>query len=156
MKKLFVISLMIILLSAACSKQNKTEKSVHKISHLTAETFKKKIFNYEESKEWKFEGKLPAIVDFYADWCAPCKIVAPIFEELSKEYEGKIDIYKIDTDSEKKLASIFQIRSIPSILFIPLDGKPTMTQGARSKEEFKKIIEENLLNSKEFSTQNID
>jgi thioredoxin len=115
------------------------------MEHLTLDSFKEKIFNFENSQEWKFEGELPALIDFYADWCGPCKMVAPILEELSKEYEGKIDIYKIDTESEQELAALFGIRSIPSLLFIPKDDKPQMAQGALPKDALKDAIENLLL-----------
>ena len=115
--------------------------------HLTQETFKEKVFNYEKSKDWKFEGDKPAIIDFYADWCAPCKMVAPILEELSTEYEGKLDIYKVNTEDQQELAAAFGIRSIPSLLFIPKEGQPQMAMGALPKETFKKTIE-NVLNVK--------
>lgn len=125
--------------------QNKGNK---KMEHLTAETFKTKVFNYEVNKEWKFEGEIPCIVDFYADWCGPCKMVAPILEELSMEYDGRINIYKVDTDKEQELSAVFGIRSIPSILFVPMNGQPQMSMGAMSKEAFKDAIEKILLNSK--------
>jgi thioredoxin 1 len=115
------------------------------MEHLTKETFLEKVFNYEQNKEWKFEGKLPALIDFYADWCAPCKMIAPILEELSKEYQGKINIYKIDTEAEQELAGAFGIRSIPSLLFIPMDEQPQMAQGALPKDSLKKAINEILL-----------
>ncbi|MEA2104137.1 MAG: thioredoxin domain-containing protein [Candidatus Cloacimonadota bacterium] len=115
------------------------------MEHLTKETFKTKIFNYEKNKEWKFAGELPAIIDFYADWCAPCKMVSPILEELSQKYDGIIDIYEIDTGAEQELAAIFQIQSIPSILFIPKDGQPKMSLGALPKGHFEKIIQAELL-----------
>ena len=115
------------------------------MEHLTLDTFKQKVFNFENSKEWKFEGELPAVIDFYADWCGPCKMVAPILEDLSKDYEGKVDIYKVDTESEQELASLFGIRSIPSILFIPKDEKPQMAQGALPKDALKDAIENLLL-----------
>ncbi|HPW27092.1 MAG TPA: thioredoxin domain-containing protein, partial [Tenuifilaceae bacterium] len=99
------------------------------IEHLTAETFKQKVFDYEKNTEWKYEGNRPAIVDFYADWCGPCKMVAPILEELSKEYDGKLNIYKVDTEAEQELAGVFGIRSIPSLLFIPLNDQPQMAMG---------------------------
>ena len=111
---------------------------------LTKETFLEKVFNYEENKDWKFEGKLPAIIDFYADWCGPCKMIAPILEELSSEYEGKINIYKIDTEAEQELAAAFAIRSIPSLLFIPKDEAPQMANGALPKQELEKIIKDVL------------
>ena len=109
------------------------------------EDFKEKVFNYEESQEWKYAGKLPAIIDFYADWCGPCRSIAPALEELSEEYAGKIHIYKVDTDKETELAGIFGIQSIPSILFIPMEGQPMMQRGAIPKNTFKEVIEERLL-----------
>ena len=118
------------------------------MEHLTKETFLKKVFNFEENKEWKFEGDLPCIIDFYADWCQPCKIVAPILEELEKEYEGKINIYKIDTESEQELAAAFGIRSIPSMLFCPKEGQPQMAQGALPKETLIQAIDDVLLGKK--------
>ncbi len=118
------------------------------MEHLTKQTFIDKVFNYEVNKDWKFEGELPCIIDFYADWCQPCKMVAPILEELSKEYEGKINIYKIDTEAEQELAGAFSIRSIPSILFCPKDGAPKMSMGALPKDSFKQMIEEVLLENK--------
>jgi thioredoxin len=118
------------------------------LEHLTKQTFLNKIFNYEVNKEWKFEGDLPALIDFYADWCGPCKMVGPILEELSIEYEGKINIYKIDTDAEQELASVFNIRSIPSMLFIPIKGQPQMAVGALPKDALKNAIAEVLLQIK--------
>ena len=112
--------------------------------HLTTEEFKQKVFDWEANSEWKYEGGLPAIVDFYADWCGPCKMVAPILEELSAEYDGKIHIYKVDTDKEQELAMAFGIQSIPSILFIPMDEKPQMAAGALPKEQLQQVIKEVL------------
>jgi thioredoxin len=112
--------------------------------HLTKETFISKVFNYETNKEWKFEGEKPCIIDFYADWCGPCKMVAPILEELAKEYDGKLNIYKIDTESEIELASAFGIRSIPSLLFVPKDGQPQMAMGALPKETLEKAFKDVL------------
>lgn len=114
------------------------------MEHLTLETFKEKIFDYEKNKEWKFEGDKPAIIDFYANWCAPCKMVAPILEELAQEYDGKLDIYKINTEEQQELAGMFGIQSIPSILFVPKDAQPQMAMGALPKETFKKTIEDVL------------
>ena len=111
---------------------------------LTKQTFQAKIFNYEQNKEWKFEGNLPAIVDFWAEWCAPCRMVAPVLEELSKEYEGKINIYKVNTEHEQELAASFGIQSIPSLLFIPVDEQPQMAAGALPKDALVKIIDEVL------------
>lgn len=117
------------------------------IEHLTKETFLEKVFNFEQHQEWKFEGELPCLIDFYADWCQPCKMVAPILEELSKEYEGKINIYKIDTEDQQELAGAFGIRSIPSLLFVPMAGQPQMAMGALPKNSFKEAIESILLGS---------
>ena len=115
-----------------------------KLEHLTSETFKQKIFNYENNKEWKFEGTTPAIIDFYADWCQPCRIVAPILEELKEEYGDKLDIFKVNTEEQRELSSIFGIQSIPSLLFIPTEGQPQMAMGALPKETFKQAISEVL------------
>ena len=112
---------------------------------LTKETFREKIFDFEKNKDWKFEGELPAIIDFYADWCGPCRVVAPVLEELSKEYAGKLNIYKVDTDKEQELAAMFGIRSIPSILFVPKEGQPQMAMGALPKDALKDAISSVLL-----------
>ena len=116
---------------------------------LTTEDFKKNIFDYSTNKEWKYAGKLPAIIDFYADWCGPCRMVAPVLEELSREYEGRVLIYKVDTDKEEELSAVFNIRSIPTFLFIPLSGQPVMQPGAFPKSMFEKVIEEHLLVSQQ-------
>ena len=112
--------------------------------HLTAETFKQKVFNYETGKDWKYEGELPCIVDFYADWCGPCKMVAPILEELSDEYAGKMNVYKVNTEEEQELAAVFGIQSIPSLLFVPKEGQPQMAMGALAKDTFIKAFKEVL------------
>ncbi len=112
--------------------------------HLTQETFKEKVFDYEKNKDWKFEGDKPAIIDFYANWCGPCKMVAPVLEELAEEYDGKLDIYKVDTEVQQDLAAAFGIRSIPSLLFIPKEGQPQMAMGALPKEHFKNTIQDFL------------
>lgn len=110
------------------------------VEHLTLDTFKEKIFDFETSKEWKYKGENPCIIDFYADWCQPCKMVAPIMEQLKTEYADKVEIYKIDTEDQQQLAAMFGIRSIPSILFVPVDGQPQMAMGALPKDSFKQII----------------
>ena len=112
---------------------------------LTTQKFKDEVFDYTTSKEWDFKGDKPALIDFYADWCGPCKMVAPILEELSEEYEGKLNIYKVDTEAEQELASVFQIRSIPSMLFIPVGKQPMMQAGALPKGALKEAIEGELL-----------
>ena len=118
-------------------KNNMTE-------HLTKDTFLKKIFNYEINKEWKFEGNKPCIIDFYADWCGPCKMVAPVLEELAMDFDGKVDVYKVNTEEEQELASAFGIKSIPSFLFIPSEGQPQMAMGALPKETFVKAFKDVL------------
>ena len=112
---------------------------------LTLQTFKENVFDYENEKEWKYRGTLPAIVDFYADWCGPCKMVAPILERLSKKYEGKLKIYKVDTEAEPELSGMFGIQSIPTILFIPMNGQPQAAMGALPEKEFERVISELLL-----------
>jgi thioredoxin 1 len=113
--------------------------------HLDKQTFLEKVFNYEQNKEWKFEGELPALVDFWAPWCGPCRMVGPVLEELSEEYKDKINIYKVNTDEEQELGSVFGIRSIPSLLFIPKEGQPKMAVGALPKQSLIEAIEKELL-----------
>ncbi|MBI1932437.1 MAG: thioredoxin [Ignavibacteriales bacterium] len=115
--------------------------------HLTKQTFLDKVFNYEQNKEWNYAGELPCIIDFYADWCGPCKMVAPILEELGKEYAGQINIYKVDTEAEQELAAVFGIRSIPSLLFCPKNERPQMAQGALPKPSLIEAINGVLLKS---------
>lgn len=113
--------------------------------HLTKQTFLEKVFNYEVNKEWKFEGDLPCVIDFWAPWCGPCKVVGPVIDELSTEYDGKVNFYKVNTDEEQELVAAFGIRSIPSLLFVPKEGQPKMAVGALPKESLKQAIEEELL-----------
>jgi thioredoxin 1 len=121
------------------------ETVTNSVVHLTAKDFREKVFNYEAGTQWKYEGSLPAIVDFYADWCMPCKMVAPVLEELADEYAGKIVVYKINTEEEQELASLFGIQSIPTLLFIPKDGQPQSAMGALPKNTFEKVIKNVLL-----------
>jgi thioredoxin 1 len=114
------------------------------LEHLTKETFKQKVFNWEVNKEWKYEGLKPCLIDFYANWCGPCKMVAPVLEELQKEYGDNLVIYKVNTDEERELSSVFGIQSIPSLLFVPQDGQPQMAMGALPKATFEKAIEDVL------------
>ncbi len=116
---------------------------------LTKQTFIEKVFDFEQNKEWKFAGDKPCIIDFYADWCGPCKMLSPVLEELSKEYDGKVDFYKIDTEVEQELSAVFGIRSIPSMLFCPIGGEqPQMAAGALPKPSIVELINDVLLNPK--------
>jgi len=116
--------------------------------NLTLETFKEKIHDFEKNEEWVFNGDKPCVIDFYADWCGPCKMLSPILEELSNEYDN-INIYKIDTEKEAELSAIFGIMSIPTMLFIPMDQKPMMLKGALPKSELIKIFDKILLKKNE-------
>lgn len=113
--------------------------------HITKKMFLEKIFNYETNKDWKFEGEIPAVVDFWAPWCGPCRMVGPIIDELSEEYKGKVNFFKVNTDEEQELGAVFGIRSIPSLLFVPKEGQPKLVVGALPKESIKKAIEKELL-----------
>ncbi len=115
---------------------------------LSKEDFLDKVFNYEKNQEWKYEGDLPAVIDFYADWCGPCKMIAPIIEKLSEEYRDRVHFYKVDTEAEQELAMAFGIQSIPSLLFIPMEGKPQMAAGALPKKTIQEIIDSELLKQK--------
>ena len=114
------------------------------LEHLTKETFKEKVFNFEQNKDWKYEGDAPCLIDFYADWCGPCKMVAPVLEELQKEYGEAITIYKVDTEDQRELSAMFGIQSIPSLLFVPKDSQPQMAQGALPKATLEQAISEVL------------
>jgi thioredoxin 1 len=113
--------------------------------HLSLETFKERVFDYENEKEWKYRGELPAIIDFYADWCSPCKMVAPILDKLSKKYDGKLHVYKVNTEQEQELAGMFGVQSIPTLLFIPKDGQPRVSMGAMPEKEFERLISDILM-----------
>lgn len=150
-----IIAVMAIFITTSCSfarseKENnlettKTETKMKTI-HLTKEEFLTKVFNYETSTEWKYLGDKPALIDFYASWCGPCKALAPVLEELAAEYGDQIYIYKINTEEEQELAAAFNIRSIPTLLFIPLEGQPQMSMGAMPKNSLKEAIDKVLLN----------
>jgi thioredoxin len=114
---------------------------------LNKESFLEKIFNYETNTDWKYAGEIPALIDFWAPWCGPCQAISPVMEELSEEYIGRVDFYKINTDEQEELSGVFGIKSIPSLLFIPLEGMPKMAIGALPKEELKQAIEDELLGS---------
>ena len=122
------------------------EKKETKVQHLTYKEFLKKVWDFEKDPTtFVYKGKLPAIVDFYADWCGPCRRVAPIMEKLAEEYDGKLLIYKVNTQYETELAKAFQIRSIPTVLFIPVEGQPMMQVGAMPEEGYRKVVVEQLL-----------
>ena len=148
----FKIMLMFLIMQLpvmeAASQEMTTKEGKTKMTtiNLTKEDFLNKVMDYEKNPtEWKYKGDKPAIIDFYASWCGPCKMLAPVLEELAKEYEGQIYIYKVDTEAEEELSRAFGIRSIPTILFVPMNGQPMMTQGALPKAELDKIIKERLL-----------
>ncbi|MFI3281300.1 MAG: thioredoxin [Rikenellaceae bacterium] len=144
-KVILLTALASLLLIVPLRAKDKNEKKMITI-HLTTEQFLEKVYNFEANPDTlKYEGDKPALVDFYASWCGPCKAIAPVLEELAAEYEGQIYIYKINTEEERDLAQAFNIRSIPTLLFIPMEGKPTMAQGALPKAELKKNIDELLL-----------
>lgn len=146
----FALSVTAITLGAcgACASngENKTKQDGNmKTIELNMETFNKKVADIENSEEFKYIGDKPAIIDFYATWCGPCKTVAPILEELAEEYKDQIVIYKVDVDKEGELAQAFGIRSMPTFIFIPMDGEPQMAMGAMPKTEFEKAIKSVLL-----------
>ncbi|MBQ6770265.1 MAG: thioredoxin [Bacteroidales bacterium] len=144
MKKTILIAMAIIATSIAANAQE--EKKESKVIHLTYKEFLKKVWDFEKDPNtFNYKGKLPAVIDFYADWCGPCRRVAPIMERMAEEYDGKLLVYKINTDQEKGLSSAFQIRSIPTVLFIPMEGQPMMQVGAMQEAEYKKVVEEQLL-----------
>ena len=120
------------------------EKEKNSIVYLDAANFKEKVFNYETDKEWNYKGKVPAILDFYADWCGPCKQLSPVLVQIQKEYAGKIQIYKINTDKHKELAATFGIRSLPTIVFVPMEGEPQAAMGFRPKNDLETMIAEIL------------
>ena len=144
MKKSILIAMAVMVFGLTVNAQE--EKKESKVQHLTYKEFLKKIWDFEKSPNtFVYKGKLPAIVDFYADWCGPCRRVAPIMEKLAEEYDGKLLIYKVNTQNESGLASAFQIRSIPTVLFIPMEGQPMMQVGALPEEGYRQVIEQHLV-----------
>ncbi|MGQ7870029.1 thioredoxin domain-containing protein [Sunxiuqinia sp. sy24] len=161
MKKLLVIIALAAVTATGCATgngktsdplQNNPSATIAQDGHqggtslISKEQFLKQIWNYEQSPdEWKFLGDKPVIIDFYADWCGPCRIASPILEEVSNEFAGKVNVYKIDTQKERELAGVFGIQSIPAFLYIPVEGKPVMMAGiGRSNEETKKMFIDNI------------
>jgi thioredoxin len=156
MKKIIFAAALLAFTLSACAgspNENKTNtnnqpKEIKKMGtiHLTKAEFLSKVMNYETNPtEWKYLGDKPCIIDFYASWCGPCKTIAPILEDLANEYQGQIYIYKINTEEEQELAEAFGIRSIPTLLFCPMNGAPQMAQGAMPKDSFKQAINDVLL-----------
>jgi len=138
-----IASLGMMLTTPSCNAGEKPKAATNSpagVIHLTSAEFKEKVFDYSTQKEWKYKGNVPAIIDFYADWCGPCRMVSPILEEIQKEYGGKIQVYKINTDKEREVASAFGIQSLPTLIFIPVEGKPQGVLGAQPKEELNKMI----------------
>lgn len=142
MKKTIIFSFLLLIAGTTLLAQDKDTK----IQHIDYEGFIKNIWDFEKnSNEFVFKGKTAAIVDFYADWCGPCRRVTPIMEKLAKEYDGRLAIYKVNVDQAKDLAAVFQVSSIPTVLFIPKEGKPMMQVGALTEAGYRKVIEEQLL-----------
>lgn len=147
--KIAVIAfLWIAILTTDCNAGDPKSASKGDIIHLTNATFKAQIFDYEKNNQWKYLGSKPAIIDFYADWCGPCRMMAPILEQVAKEYKGQIIVYKVNTDVERELSSKLGITSLPTLVFIPVEGQPQATMGAIPKETLVKIINEVLLKKK--------
>ncbi|WP_430809425.1 MULTISPECIES: thioredoxin [unclassified Carboxylicivirga] len=150
MKKLLLLIGGTLLLTAvgfqteASSMSDEKVKEENAVIYLNADTFKEKVFNYESGSEWDYKGDVPAILDFYADWCGPCKMLSPVLDKIQKEYNGKVQIYKIDTDRQKELAATFGIRSLPTIVFVPLKGEPQAAMGFRSQSDLETMISEIL------------
>lgn len=135
MKKTIILSLFLLFAGATVLAQES------KVQHIDYKGFLNKVWNFEKSpKEFVYEGKLPAIIDFYADWCGPCRKTAPVLEKLANDYDGKLLIYKINVDQERDLAAVFRVSSIPALLFIPMEGQPLMQVGAMNEAQFKDII----------------
>lgn len=149
MKKILLSFITFFFITAVYAGSLTSDATETNVKHLSKKEFLEKIYNYEKNPDkWVYEGDKPAIVDFYATWCGPCKVVAPILEELANEYAGKIVIYKIDTDKERELSAAFGIQSIPTLLFIPMKGDPQVAEGALPKESLKRAIDEFLLGNK--------
>jgi thioredoxin len=144
MKKAILIALVVIATAMTVNAQEKKTES--NVKQLTYREFIKNVWDFERDPyAFNYKGKLPAVIDFYADWCGPCRRVAPIMEKLAEEYDGKLIIYKVNTQYETELAKAFQIRSIPTVLFIPVEGQPMMQVGAMPEEGYRKVVVEQLL-----------
>ena len=144
MKKSILIAITILAFGfTATAQENKTES---KVKHLTYNEFKKLVWDFEKDPNtFVYKGKLPAVIDFYADWCGPCRRVAPIMERMAEDYEGRLLVYKINVDQEKQLAAACQVKSIPMVLFIPTEGLPYKQVGAMQEQGYRDVVEEHLL-----------
>ena len=124
--------------------ETQNNNTLNIIEHLTNETFREKVFDYTRNTEWSYKGNLPCLIDFYADWCKPCRSISQMLEELAGEYKGKLYIYKVDTEQEIELAALFRVQSIPTLLFVPVADQPKMALGALPRESFVKAFKEVL------------
>lgn len=138
-----ILTLLFATVLMSCGQQKSETSSV--VVHLSNDQFKQLVFDYEKNNEWKYQGTKPCIIDFYADWCGPCRMMSPRLEEVAKEYSGKLIVYKVNTDKERELAAALGIQSLPTLLFIPQNGKPQGSLGAIPKEKLVKAINEVLL-----------
>lgn len=152
MKKLWTLVLVAALCSASCTAGNRKEspaaqsdQTEGKVIKMDKAMFLTHVFNYEKEEEWKYLGDKPAIIDLYADWCGPCRQIAPIMDKLAKEYAGKIVIYKVNVDRERELSAFFSVKSIPLFVLIPKEGAPRLINGAAPEEDYRKAIDEFLL-----------
>ena len=144
MKKSILIAIAILAIGFTANAQDKKEEP--KVKQLTYKEFLKQVWDFEKDPNtFNYKGELPSVIDFYADWCGPCRRVAPIMEKLAQEYDGRLLVYKVNTDQERGLASTFQVKSIPMVLFIPMEGQPMMQVGAMYEADYKRIIEEKLV-----------
>jgi thioredoxin len=144
MRKSILIAIAILAIGFTANAQDKKEEP--KVKQLTYKEFLKQVWDFEKDPNtFNYKGELPAVIDFYADWCGPCRRVAPIMEKLAQEYDGRLLVYKVNTDQERGLASTFQVKSIPMVLFIPMEGQPMMQVGAMYEADYKRIIEEKLV-----------
>ncbi len=144
MKKVILIALVMMVTAMTANAQEKKTES--KVKHLTYNEFLKKVWDFEKNPTtFVYKGKLPAVIDFYADWCGPCRRVAPIMEKMAEDYEGRLLVYKVNVDQEKNLATVFQARSIPMVLFIPVEGMPYKQVGAMQEQDYRNVVEEQLL-----------
>ena len=141
-----ILTIALCLAIGAISFAQEEKKAEPKVKQITYSEFIKNIWDFEKDRDtFVYKGKVPAVVDFYADWCGPCRMVGPIMEKMANEYDGKLVVYKVNVDQEKQLAAVFGVRSIPMVLFIPVEGKPMVQTGAMKEEQYRQFIEKELL-----------